>query len=91
MGLNACGDEFCQRTGEAMEGLQGVKKLVDDILIYAPNDEILFTESYLSSRDTKSGESPYLKASFNMVILLNSQASLLMKTDQNQTLKKLPQ
>ena len=25
-----------------MEGLLGVKKLVDDILIYAPNDEILF-------------------------------------------------
>ena len=42
MGLNASGDEFCRRTDEAMEGLLGVKKLVDDILIYAPNDEILF-------------------------------------------------
>ena len=41
MGLNASGDEFCRRTDEAMEGLEGVKKLVDDILIYAPNDKVL--------------------------------------------------
>ena len=42
MGLNSSGDEFCRRTDEAMEGLEGVKKLVDDILIFAPNDEVLF-------------------------------------------------
>ena len=41
MGLNASGDEFCRRTDEAMSGIDGVKKLVDDILICAPNDEIL--------------------------------------------------
>ena len=41
MGLSASGDEFCRRTDEAMEGLEGVKKLVDDIIIFAPNDEIL--------------------------------------------------
>ena len=41
MGLNSSGDEFCRRTDEAMEGLEGVKKLVDDILIFAPDDETL--------------------------------------------------
>ena len=41
MGLNSSGDEFCRRTDEAMEGLVGVKKLVDDILIYAPDDKVL--------------------------------------------------
>ena len=34
MGLASSGDEFCRRTDEAMTGLEGVKKLVDDILVY---------------------------------------------------------
>ena len=41
MGLSASGDEFCRRTDQAMEGLEGVMKLVDDIIIYAPDDKIL--------------------------------------------------
>ena len=41
MGLNSSGDEFCRRTDEAMEGLEGVKKLVDDVLVFAPDDETL--------------------------------------------------
>ena len=41
MGLNASGDEFCLRTDKAIADLPGTKKLVDDILIYAPNHEIM--------------------------------------------------
>jgi transposase InsO family protein len=33
MGLNASGDEFCMRSDHAIEGLKGVSKLVDDILV----------------------------------------------------------
>jgi hypothetical protein len=35
MGLNASGDEFCMRSDHALEGLKGVSKLVDDILVEA--------------------------------------------------------
>ena len=41
MGLNSSRDEFCHRTNEALEGLVGIKKLVDDVLIFADNDEEL--------------------------------------------------
>ena len=41
MGLNASGDEFCLRTDKAIADLPGTRKLVDDILIYAPSHEIL--------------------------------------------------
>jgi len=41
MGLNASSDEFCRRTDEALEGLPGVLKLVDDILIHASSAEQL--------------------------------------------------
>ena len=41
MGLNASGDEFCLRTDKAVAGITGVKKLVDDVLIFADNDEDL--------------------------------------------------
>ena len=41
MGLSSSGDEFCRRTDEAMHDLEGVKKLVDDILIFADDDETL--------------------------------------------------
>ena len=37
MGLNASGDEFCLRTDKAIADLPGTKKLVNDILIYAPS------------------------------------------------------
>ena len=37
MGLSCSSDEFCRRSDEVVEGLQGVRKLVDDILIQAPD------------------------------------------------------
>jgi hypothetical protein len=36
MGLNASSDEWCARSDVALEGLTGVQKIVDDILVYAP-------------------------------------------------------
>jgi hypothetical protein len=33
MGLNASGDEFCMRSDMAIQGLPGISKLVDDILV----------------------------------------------------------
>ena len=41
MDLCSSGDEFCRRTDEALGNIIGVKKLVDDILIFAPDDETL--------------------------------------------------
>ena len=41
MGLSSSGDEFCARTDEAFSGLSFVSKIVDDILVQAPNEEIL--------------------------------------------------
>ena len=41
MGLCSSGDEFCRRTDEALGNITGVKKLVDDILIFAPDDDTL--------------------------------------------------
>jgi hypothetical protein len=35
MGLNASSDEWCARSDAALEGLQGVHKIVDDILVAA--------------------------------------------------------
>jgi hypothetical protein len=35
MGLNASSDEFCRRTDEALAGVEGVVKVVDDILVQA--------------------------------------------------------
>ena len=43
MGLSSSSDEFCARTDRALEGLEGVLKLVDDILIFAPDKEQLYT------------------------------------------------
>ena len=37
MGLSCSSDEFCRRSDEVVEGLPGVRKLVDDILIQAPD------------------------------------------------------
>ena len=42
MGLNASGDEWCKRSDTALQGLEGILKLVDDILIFAPSYEQLF-------------------------------------------------
>jgi hypothetical protein len=41
MGLNASGDEYCLRGDQALSGLKGVCKIVDDILIYASSMEEL--------------------------------------------------
>ena len=42
MGLNATGDEFNRRSDEAIHGLDGILKLIDDILVYASTLEELF-------------------------------------------------
>ena len=42
MGLNASSDEFCRRSDQAIEGLPYLLKIVDDILIFAPDQETLF-------------------------------------------------
>ena len=41
MGLASSGDEFCRRTDEALQGCEGVDKLVDDILVQAKSEEQL--------------------------------------------------
>ena len=41
MGLASSGDEFCARSDKALAGIEGVKKIVDDILIYGRNYEEL--------------------------------------------------
>ena len=37
MGLSCSSDEFCCRSDKIIEGLPGVRKLVDDILVQAPD------------------------------------------------------
>ena len=37
MGLSCSRDEFCHRSDKIVEGLQSVRKLVDDILVQAPD------------------------------------------------------
>ena len=41
MGLSASSDEWCYRSDKVIEGLQGVQKIVDDILVSAPTIESL--------------------------------------------------
>jgi hypothetical protein len=43
MGLNPSGDWWCQKSDEALVGLEGVTKMVDDILVQAETREELFT------------------------------------------------
>ena len=43
MGLNASSDEWCRRSDEALVGLQGVLKIVDDILVSAASERELAT------------------------------------------------
>ena len=42
MGLSASSDEWCYRSDHALHGLPGVLKLVDDILVQAPDYATLF-------------------------------------------------
>ena len=42
MGLSASGDEWCKRSDEAVAGLPGVLKLIDDILVWGSTLEELF-------------------------------------------------
>ena len=42
MGLSGSGDEFCEKTDGAFYGLDGIDKIVDDILVQAPTQSILF-------------------------------------------------
>ena len=42
IGLNASGDEFNRRADDVLAGLEGYVKLIDDILIYADNEEELY-------------------------------------------------
>ena len=39
MGLCASGDEYCARGDAALRGIPGVEKIVDDVLVYAPNED----------------------------------------------------
>ena len=41
MGLCSSGDEFCYRTDQALASIPNVKKLVDDVLIFAASEEEL--------------------------------------------------
>ena len=41
MGLASSGDEFCQRTDQALSGITGVSKLVDDVLVVGNTAEQL--------------------------------------------------
>lgn len=45
MGLSASSDEWCLRSDAALHGLQGTKKLVDDILIEAPDETTLMSRT----------------------------------------------
>ena len=42
MGLNSSGDEFCRRSDDAIRYLEGILKLVDDILVFASSYDKLF-------------------------------------------------
>jgi hypothetical protein len=45
MGLNASGDEYCRRGDRALAGVQGVLKIVDDILVFASTPEELISRT----------------------------------------------
>ena len=40
MGLSCSSDEFCRRSDKVIEGLPGIRKLVDDILVQAPFETV---------------------------------------------------
>ena len=41
MGCSASSDEWCRRSDVAIQGVKGTQKLVDDILVSAPTEDIL--------------------------------------------------
>ena len=47
MGLICSGDEFCERTNQALTGLIGILKLVYDILVFA--DTVLQLEERIEN------------------------------------------
>ena len=50
MGLSCSSDKFCRRSNQVVEGIQGVRKLVDDILIQAPGMPTLEKRNSLLQR-----------------------------------------
>ena len=42
MGLNASGDEFCRRSDDALAGLTGIIKLIDDVLVFGETEDQLY-------------------------------------------------
>ena len=42
LGLASSGDVFCQRVDAALDGLEGFMKLIDDIIIFGPNESVVF-------------------------------------------------
>ena len=42
MGLNASSDEWCRHSDAALEGLPGVLKIIDDILVATTSQNVLF-------------------------------------------------
>ena len=56
MGLSASGDEWCQRSDVALQDVEGVSKLVDDILVQArTQDELLVRLRAVLSRCREHG------------------------------------
>lgn len=47
MGLSSSGDEYCRRGDAALHGLEGFKKIVDDILIYGPTKGVVLERETL--------------------------------------------
>ena len=41
MGLNASSEEWCRKSDEALHGVRGIIKLVDDVLVFATTMETL--------------------------------------------------
>ena len=44
MGLNASSDEWCRRSDEALHGVRGIIKLVDDVLVFVPTMDTLIEQ-----------------------------------------------
>ena len=56
MGLSASSDEFCYRSDQIVQGLPGILKLVDDILVFAATeDELLSRIKLLLDRCRQHG------------------------------------
>jgi hypothetical protein len=75
MGLNASSDEFCRRTDEALAGVAGVVKVVDDILVQAETTGSSRSGSSKSLRGAVRPASLSPRASSTSARRSNSQAS----------------